>query len=173
MPVKGGLVLKGYHRLEVICRPLSAYWTRCYWAIDNQAGPFDSRWTYGSPENEALLARQFLDVPECRNSSTTCWRPRTLPKLAAHVVVDEWTYFFAIDAPEEEARIRAGRIARRIGDLSRAFFEDLDGLADLFMFHADGWWEFHAARPHWHDRLRSSLPGCTERSSRRAGEPPT
>jgi hypothetical protein len=61
--------------------------------------------------------------------------------------VDEWTSFFAIDAPEEEARSRASRIARRIGDLSREFFADLDGLADLFMFHADGWWEFYTAHP--------------------------
>jgi hypothetical protein len=170
MPVKSGLVLTGDDRLEVICRPLSTSLTRCSWVIDDQTGPFDSRWIYESPENQALLARQFLDVPECRNSSTTCWRPRTLPKLAGHLIVDEWTYFFAIDAPEEEARQRAGRIARRIGDLSREFFADLDGLADLFLFHADGWWEFYTARPHWHDRLRNSFPGgscCPATSSPR------
>lgn len=106
MPVKSGLVLEGYHRLEVICRPLSAYLTRCYWVIDDQTGPFDSPWIYESPENEALHDRQLLDVPECENTSTTCWRPKTLPNLATHLVVDEWTYFFAIDAPEEEDRIR-------------------------------------------------------------------
>ncbi len=172
MAVKSGLVLEGYHRLEVICRPLSAYLTRCYWVIDDQTGPFDSLWIYGSPENEALHDRQFLDVLDCENTSMTCWRPKTLPNLATHLVVDEWTYFFAIDAPEEEARIRAGRIARHIGDLSREFFEELDGLADLLMFHADGWWEFYAARPNWHDSLRSSFPGMIERSSKRAGEPP-
>jgi hypothetical protein len=86
--------------------------------------------------------------------------------------VDEWTYFFAIDASKEEVRIQAGRIARHIGDLSREFFGELDRLADLFRFHADGWWEFSTARTYWHDRLRSGFPGCTERSSRRAGEPP-
>ncbi len=86
--------------------------------------------------------------------------------------MDEWTYFYAIDASEEDARIRAGRIARHIGDLSREFFEELDSLADLFMFHADGWWELYTARPHWYARLRSGFPGCSERSSRLAGEPP-
>src|SRR5690242_3832064 len=128
MPVKSGLVLQGDHRLEAVCRPLSADLTRCYWVIDDQAGPFDSRWIHGSPENEAWLGRQLLDVPACRDSSTTCWRPRTLPKLAGQLVVDEWTYFFALDVQEEEARTRAGRIARRIGDLSLEFFEGLDGL---------------------------------------------
>ncbi len=72
MPVKNGLVLKGYQRLEAICRPLSADLTRCYWVIDDQAGPFDSRWIHDSPENEALLTCQFLDVPECENTSTSC-----------------------------------------------------------------------------------------------------
>jgi hypothetical protein len=172
MAVKSGLVLEGRHRLEAVCRPLSAHLTRCYWVIDDQTGPFDSRWVHGSPDHGALLRRQFLDVPECRDSSTTCWRPRTLPKLADRILVDEWTYFFAIDAPEEEARSRAGRIARHIGDLSVGFFEGLDGLADLFLFHGDGWWELYTARPDWHQRLRSGLPGCTERSTRRAGKPP-
>jgi hypothetical protein len=172
MPVKSGLVLKGYDRLEVVLRPLAPYPTRCHWVIDDQTGPFDSLWIYGTPENEALLGRQFLDVPECRNTSTTCWRPRTLPKLASHLIVDEWTYFFAIDAPEEEACRRAGLIVRHIGDLSGEFLDGLDSLADLFMFHADGWWEFYPTNLNWYHRLRSRLPGCTERSLRRAGEPP-
>ena len=170
--VRSGLVLKGYHRLEAICRPLSADFARCYWVIADQGCPFDSAWIYESPDNEALIDRQFLEVPECENTSTTCWRPGTLPKLAGHVVVDEWTYFFAIDAPEPEACNRAGRIAKHIGDLSGEFFECLDELADLFMFHVDGWWEFYAVRSEWHERLRTGLPGCIERSWKRAGQPP-
>jgi hypothetical protein len=166
-----GLVLRGSHRLEDLLRPLHPYPTRCHWIIDDQTGPFDSVWIYGSPENEALIARQ-QDVAECRDTTTSCWRPRTLPKLSAHVVVDEWTYFFAIDAPEDEVRRRAGHLSRRIGDLSEEFFSRLDVLADLFMFHADGWWEFYATCPDWHGRLQSGLAGCVLRTARRAGEPP-
>jgi hypothetical protein len=173
MPIESGLVLTGNHRLEAVCHPLSADLSRCYWIVDDQAGPFDSLWIYESPEHEAMLDRLFLDVPECRDSSTTCWRPRTLAELASHLVVDEWTYFFAIDAPEAEACRRAGHIARHIGDLPEGFFESLDDFADLFLFHADGWWEFYPTRPDWHQRLRCGLPGCTERESRLAGQPPT
>src|SRR5689334_21769313 len=97
MATKLGLVLAGDHPLDSVLRPLAPYLTRCHWIIDDQSGPFDSSWMYESPENEELLDRESLDVLECENTSTTCWRPRTLPRLAAHLVVDEWTYFFAID----------------------------------------------------------------------------
>ena len=159
MAVKSGLVLKGYHPVEVVCRPLSAELARCYWVINDQAGPFDFLWTYETPENEAFIDSQFLEVPACENTSTTCWRPGTLPNLASRVVVDEWTYFFAIDAPEQEVCSRAGRIDEHIGDLSCEFLERLDGLADLFMLHVDGWWELYTVRSDWHDRLLSGLPG--------------
>ena len=172
MAVKNGLTLQGYLPLDVVCHPLAAELARCYWVIDEQAGPFDSLWIYQAPEPEELLDRQFLEVPECRGTSTTCWRPGTLPRLAAHLIVDEWTYLFAIDAPEEGVRDRAGRIARHIGDLSAEFFAGLDGLADLFLLHVDGWWELYPTRPEWYRRLQGDLPGAIERSAKWAGQPP-
>src|SRR5947209_3902071 len=111
MPIKTGLVLKGTNSLETVCRPIENFLRYCYVIIDCQQAcpPFDYSWRLA---NEKILQEQFFHVPELRSSSASCWRPRTLPKLAAHFLLDEWTHFFAFESRHEnEARVHATKIA--------------------------------------------------------------
>jgi hypothetical protein len=177
MPVNTGIVVKSQYSFETVCRPLAGFLRYCYLIIDSQLGwPFDRSWR-DLPESEKVLEAQYFDVPECRYSASSCWRPRTFPKLAPHVILDEWTSFYAIEATDEEdARVRAGRIALNdVGDLSAEFFETLDNLVALFMFSPDGWswWEFYSSRPYLYQAIRAAFPAWIERSTKTAGQPPT
>jgi hypothetical protein len=171
MPVVNGLILDGYRTLAEICAPLAAELARCFWVFDCQSGTFRS--SYESEErNQALAERLWWDVPALANSSSCGLRPGSLPQFADQLMFDEWTYYFAIDAPEQLALTRATALAPHIGDFSEPFLRTLDGLADLFICHADGWWEFYCGRPDWSRRLASAWPGCFERGLGKAGEPP-
>lgn len=169
MTVTTGLVLDGGIDLVEILRPLAEPLQRCYWVVDSQMSPFD-RWFCATPNSEEILSLHHVDVPECRMTSTDCWRPGTIPKLCTGTPTDEWTYFFAIEGSEEEVKRRAARIAIWIGNLSAEFFAELDTLADLFLMHVDGWWELYTGRQLWHDILKTRLPDSRERSSRHSGE---
>jgi hypothetical protein len=87
-------------------------------------------------------------------------------------VFDEQSYYFAIDAPEEEALRRAARLEEHIGDFSPAFLSDLAAAADLFIAHIDGWWEFYCPRADWVERLREAWPELKERPLTDAWTPP-
>jgi hypothetical protein len=172
MPVERGLVLDGYRSLRAIFEPLAAELARCFLLVDVQAGPFDL-WSGGRFEdNMALIDGQLWDVPVLENRSTAGLRPGAIPQLTDRINVDEWSYYFAIDASETEALARAGVIADHIGDLSEPFLRDLDCVADLFICHAEGWWEFYCGRPDWCDRLVTTWPDCIARPLGRAGTPP-
>jgi hypothetical protein len=106
MAVESGLVLEGYHPLDSVLRPLTPYPVPCHWVIDDQAGPFDSRWIYGSPENEALLGRQSLDVPGCRNTSTTRWRPPDAAEVGRPPRRGRMDLLLCDRRPEREVRRR-------------------------------------------------------------------
>jgi hypothetical protein len=167
-----GVVLPGYLPFRAVIQPLAVEVAPCFWLIDDQSGPFDSRWVYASPANEALRERKWFDAPECRNTSASCWRPHTFPRLAEHIVVDEWTYFFAMRCREDEVPQRAAWIVRHIGKLTGEFFEHLSRAADLFLFHADGWWELYTHHVGWSRKFRPVFPASYERSWQKAGQPP-
>jgi hypothetical protein len=173
MPIENGLVLEGYRSLAEVCEPLATDLSRCFWVVDCQSGPWKSAWFYESRRNQALAASQSWSVPALAETSTFGLRPRTIPRLADRLIVDEWSYYFAIDTPEQQALARATALAPHIGDFSQAFLRTLDHLADLFICHADGWWEFYCGRPDWSCRLRSAWSGCHERGLGEAGKPPS
>jgi hypothetical protein len=164
-----GLVLPGYRSLREVCAPLADEWSRCFSVVDLQSGPFDGLW---ATENEALVDRQMWNLPVFDNTSTCGLRPGTLPRLADHLILDEWSYYFAIDAPETEAYHKAISLDGHIGDFREHFLRGLDVSADLFMSHGDGWWEFFTGRADWHARLRQAWPECRTRPLREAGTAP-
>ncbi len=163
MPVESGLVLDGYRSLTEVCAPLANELSLCFWVVDSQSGPFDSAWLYELEENEALIESLWWAGPALANTSTNGLRPGSIPRLAGRLIVDEWSHYFAIDAPEAQALARATALASHMGDFSEPFLRNLDSLADLFICHADGWWEFFCRRPDWSRRLLSAWPNCFER----------
>jgi hypothetical protein len=173
MPVVNGLVLDGYRSLPEVCAPLAAKLTRCFWVVDAQSGPFYSSWMYESEQNQALAERQLWDVPALADTTTCGLRPGSIPRFANRLIVDESSYYYAINSPEPEALARATALAPHVGDLSKPFLRTLEKFADLFMCHVDGWWEFYCGRPDWTRCLRSAWPDCFERSLSPAGEPPS
>ena len=171
MPVTAGLVLDGEHSLPEVCAPLAADLRRCFCVVDIQAGPLDSLWLFASLEHERTVEELSWKLPSFANTSTRGFRAGSWPRLAAHLLVDEWSYYYFIDAPEAEASARASKLATHIGDFSEDYLQRLDRHADLFICHGDGWWEFFTGRPEWHRTLFSQLAGCRERSLAQAGNP--
>jgi hypothetical protein len=171
MPIESGFILPGYRSLPEICEPLAAELSRCFWLVDVQLGLF-ARWLYESDENDEIAGRQIWSHPATEHSSTCGLRPGSIPQLAPHLNVDEWSYYFAIDATEDGAFERVFKLAPRVGDLSEAFLQQLDTLADLFIMHVDGWWEFYCGRPDWIRRLRAAWPDLKERPLSLAGVSP-
>jgi hypothetical protein len=159
MALELGIIFPGYRPLADVCVPLATELARCYWVVDVQMGALDADWML---DNEAILDRHFWDVPALRHSSTRGFRPGLLPRFAPVVNVDEWSYYFAIDAEEATALEHATRLAK--GDwLSQDFLRQLDSVADLLMCHVDGWWEFYTGRREWHRRLLAAWSEAAER----------
>ena len=171
MPIASGLVLNGYFSLKEICEPLSTEWAQSYCVIDVQAGPINSLWVFDSPENESLYDQLHWEVPAFANTSTQGYRPGTLPRLAEHFNVDEWSYYYAIHASEHEALQRATALARH-GAFSKSFLEQLDKYADLFVCHGVGWWEFYSGHAEWLNKLKSWWSDCRERPLSQASKSP-
>jgi hypothetical protein len=165
-----GLILPGNRSFREVIHPLAVEVAPCFWIIDDQQGPFNSSWR---DANESIVDRKSFGVPACRNTSSSCWRPHTFPRLAGHVYVDEWTYFFAMRCREEEVPQRAEWIVRHIGEFTGDFFGLLSSFADLFLFQADGWWELYTSHVEWRRKFRDSHPKSFERSWKQAGEPPS
>jgi hypothetical protein len=172
VPTVTGLVLNGNRSLSEVCSPLAADLHRCFWVVDLYSGPFRSKWLFASTDNEALAEQQYWDILAFANTGAHGFRPGTIPRLAEHLILDEWSYYFAIDAPEDVALRRASLLAWRIGDLSADFLRQLDAAADLFLCHVDGWWEFYTGRKDWLDRLHTAWTDCIVRPVERAGNPP-
>jgi hypothetical protein len=173
MSIDTGFALDGYRSLREVCAPLADELAHCFWVIDLYSGPLKILWLYESEENETLADRQEWAVSAFRDSSTRGFRPGTLPRLADQFVFDEQSYYYAIDAPEDEALRRAAALGGHIGDLSERFLRDLDRAADLLITHVDRWWEFYCGRADWARRLRAAWPELEERSLDRAFTPPT
>jgi hypothetical protein len=172
MPITAGLVLKGRRSLAEVCAPLAADLDRCFWVVDLYSGPFRSDWLFASADNEALAERQFWDLPAFEDTSTHGFRPGTIPRLADLLILDEWSYYFALGGHEDVALRRASLLAGRPWDLSERFLRGLDAAADLFLCHVDGWWQFYTGRADWFNRLRAAWADCAVLPLGRVGPPP-
>ncbi len=152
-----------------IIAPLADEVARCYWLVDTQSGPFRDGYL---PEQEAVYEKLFVEVERCRDTSTTCWRPGTLPRYAKEVVIDEWTYLFGMRCDEKSVPERAGWLCSWVGKFDSDFFARLGVVADLFVMHVDGWWEVYTGHDEWQQRLRTAFPQSLKRSSGEVGRPP-
>ena len=132
----------------------------CYWALDCD-WQVDHNWYYGSDDREAVVQALRWNLPAL-GGRFAGFRPGLVPLLAGRILVDEWSFFFAIEGPEHRAADRATRLAGHAGAYSEAFVRDIECFADLLLWHIDGWWEFYSGRPDWLERLRSAWPGCVE-----------
>lgn len=166
MSIETGLLLRAYRPFAEILAPLGDKVSGCFWVIDVQAGVFNGT------EEERAVDEVYWAVPAFKNSSTIGLRPGSLPRLARHINVDEWSYYYALDQPEPVALRHATELEKHIGDFSEGLLERLDTLADLFICHVDGWWEFYSARREWLYLLRAAWPDIQERPLRDATIPP-
>ena len=174
MRIDTGWILPGYRHLRDVLAPLGDELSRCFWVVDIQPSPFDTLWVFDSPENEALLERRHWGIPAFAHSSPVGLRPGSLPELADVMRQDEFSHYLSIDAPEEQALRRATALKGHIGDFSDHFLrEHLATIADLFICHADGWWEFYCPRAEWAARFRDAWPEIRRRPLARAGKAPT
>lgn len=166
-----GVIIVGDLPLPAILSPIAADLDRCFWLIDSYSGPFRSSWLYASPDNEAIYDEKFVETDAGRNASISCWRPGTLPRYAEHVVIDEWTYLFAMQCDESAVAQRVDRIGRWLGKFNEDFFAQMEE-AELFLMHVDGWWELYTANTGWRAEVRAAFPQSFERPTTEAGTPP-
>lgn len=161
-----GLVLSKDESFSEVIRPLRAELAPCFWLVSHQSGgPFDSLFV---SQNEALFEKQRFDVPACRHTDCSCWRPATFPRLAERVILDEYTHFFALQCGELEMRQWAEAYARQLTHE----FGRLEQRADLYLVYGDGWWEIYTPHADWLRRFRHAFPTSCDRSWRKAGQPP-
>jgi hypothetical protein len=140
------------------------------WWVCVQSGPIDSHWLGNGERNEALVERLFIDVPEFRDAGTTAWNRGFVPRLHTHVLIGEWTYFYATNCGESEF---PGRAAHSHMHLARPeFFRELALTGDLYLVHVDGWWEVYTNRTEWQQLLLSEFPDSYVRTWKKYGEPP-
>ena len=74
----------------------------------------------------------MLDTEACRDTSCSTWRPGTLPLHADHLVVDEWTYLFAMRCDERDVPARAAWLMPHLGAFGASFFAGFESVVDLF-----------------------------------------
>lgn len=173
MPRSPGIIVAGSFGLSKALQPISVEVAPACWIVDVQSGPFDSRWVYASPDNENIVNRKWIDVPALADTSAGCWRPHTFPRLAEHTIVDEWSYFYAFRCAEDQVVERATNIAQlNRGGFSADFFDRLPFVADLFLMHVDGWWEYYSHHAEWRQKILAAFPGAFVRSWRETGASP-
>ena len=97
-----GLIIPRRAELREILQPLSRELAECFWLVDTQSGPFRD---FFDPAKEAAYEALMLDTEACRDTSCSTWRPGTLPLHADHLVVDEWTYLFAMRCDERDVPV--------------------------------------------------------------------
>jgi hypothetical protein len=115
-----------------------------YWLVCTQGGPFSITDKSNFEELAAETSSFLLDVPEFRNSDMHLFRLGVFPQFSEFLVIDEWTYLFALDGPAEFAKRNAVKIGECAGDwLSRAFFEAVESTALGFFIYVDGFWEVY------------------------------
>jgi hypothetical protein len=86
----------------------------------------------------------IVHVPEFGDTDQHLFRSGVFPRFAELLVVDEWTYLFALDGPEESAKQNALKIEGCAGGwLSRTFFEVVESSTLGFFIYVDGFWEVY------------------------------
>ncbi len=126
--------------IETVVLPLLSK----YWLVCTQGGPFSITDKPNFKELDAETSSFIIDVPEFRGTDIYLFRPGVFPRFAGLLVIDEWTYLFALDGPEESAKRNALKIEKCAGDwLSRTFFEAVESSALGFFAYVDGFWEVY------------------------------
>src|SRR4051794_7506359 len=87
-----GVCLRSDRPFERLFKPLLPHLQWYYWLLDFQTGPFDSAWLHSGDANARRVEALRVDVPACRSTSASVWRPGLLPALASHLRFDEWSY---------------------------------------------------------------------------------
>jgi hypothetical protein len=167
--ISTGLIIRGYEPFEAVIRPIATELESCYWLFDIQAGT----WRLATDDLDTLYDEKFVRTDTCDHTSMSCWRPGTIPKRAAELIIDEWSYLFAMRCEESDVERRAAWLSRRIGKFDEDFFAGLEGAADAFFMHVEGWWEIYVADPEWRRMLRQAFPSSAERTYREVGRPPS
>ena len=170
--ISTGIIVRGYIPIPEILKPWEPEASESCWLISAQSGPFKSEWTQASSENKALVDNQFIWTKACADSCSSCWLPGTLPRLAPHIKLDEWTYLFAMRCNEVDVERRAAWISRGIGKYDEKFFKELESASELFAMHVDGWWEIYSNQPGVYDRYLRAFPAASERSWKLVTEGP-
>jgi hypothetical protein len=163
-----GIILNEDKPLAALVAPIAAELSDCYWLIDSQAG-----WGLPPESQDELYDEKFVRTDACEYRSCSCWRPGTFPEHADDLLIDEWTYLFAMRCEASDVERRAARLVRRLGRFDAEFFDGLEAVADAFFMHVDGWWEIYTFHREWRRRLCQAFPGATERTCEQVGRPPT
>jgi hypothetical protein len=116
-----------------------------YWLVCTQGGPFSTTDKPNFEELEAETSSFILDVSEFRDSDLHLFRPGVFPQFLKFLVVDEWTYLFALDGPAESAKKNALELKKCWQDdyLSRAFFGAVATATLGFFMYVDEFWEVY------------------------------
>ena len=98
---------------------------------ESQFGP------WGPIQNSSLpplAEQQYWEIPAFADTSTYGFRPGTIPRLADHLVIDEWSYKIAINtycAVLWENRHFSGRHVSNYGTTRRALWPKNAGFAQI------------------------------------------
>ena len=115
-----------------------------YWLICTQAGPFSVTYTPNFEDLEEETSSFIVDVPEFRGTDKHLFRPGVFPRFAKLLVMDEWTYLFALDGPEESAKQNALKIEKCSGNwLSSEFFGTVQSNTLGFFMYGGRFWEIY------------------------------
>src|SRR5207249_977964 len=119
----------------------------------------DSAWLHADEANARRLERLRVDVPACRNTSASLWRPGLLPAHAAMLRFDEWSYMTGFQAEPDEIAAIAGEFVKA-RPLDRAYFALVERHAGISITYVDDrWWEVYPTRHDWLETLRE-IPGA-------------
>lgn len=165
--IHSGVVIADAIPLAKLLAPIQREIARCYWLIDTPSGPFRDALELANENSYGALS---VSVEPCGTSST-CWRPETLPARADKVHIDEWTYIFGLQCDESDLARRITWLMNRLGHFDADFFDGLASAADVFIMHGDGWWEVYSAHRPWTDALCAAISGSVIRSISAAGTP--
>lgn len=124
-----------------IVRAISPLFPR-YWLVCTQGGPF----SIADKPNFEQLSEEIdsfsVDVPNFRDTDVHLMRPGVFDRFGGLLVVDEWTYLFALDGPEEVAIENALKIDES-NWLSSRFFEIVESNTLGFFLYVLGFWEIY------------------------------
>ena len=123
-----------------------------FWLVCTQAGPFAITDKPNFEELAVETSSLIVDVPEFRNTDVHLLQPGVFPQFSKFLVIDEWTYLFALEGPLELAKQSALKVEDHARDRpSKTFFEAVESNALGFFMYVDGFWEAYL-------RDQSSIP---------------